>query len=119
VLPDGSIRFQWDEMAPLVRHVLPAAMAREEVPAVEKAAPRGWSLQRVVRGWYRSAGQELPEAEALREGRGEGDREWSLRPRMAVLRRAIVNAAIEPLSGEPADLWKLGEALKNCVNLAA
>jgi hypothetical protein len=87
--------------------------------AVEKVAPWVWSLQSVVMVWYLTAGRELPEAEELREVMGEWDSEWSLRHMVAVLRRATLNAAIEPMSGEPADLLKLIEALKNCVNLAA
>jgi hypothetical protein len=87
--------------------------------AVEKVAPWVWSLQSVVMVWYVTAGRELPEAEELRAVMGEWDSEWSLRHMVAVLRRATLNAAIEPRSGEPADLLKLIEALKNCVNLAA
>jgi hypothetical protein len=87
--------------------------------AVEKVAPWVWSLQSVVMVWYLSAGRELPEAQELREALGEWDSEWSLRHMLAVLRRATLNAAIEPMSGEPSELPKLIEALKNCVNLAA
>ena len=87
--------------------------------AVEKVAPWVWSLQSVVMVWYVSAGRELPEAQELREAMGEWDSEWSLRHMVAVLRRATLNAAITPMSGEPAELLKLIEALKNCVNLAA
>jgi hypothetical protein len=61
----------------------------------------------------------LPEADELRGVMGEWDSEWSLRHMVAVLRRATLNAAIEPKSGEPSELLKLIEALKNCVNLAA
>jgi DDE superfamily endonuclease len=87
--------------------------------AVEKVAPWVWLLQSVLMVWYVSAGRELPEAQELREVMGEWDSEWSLRHMLAVLRRATLNAAIEPMSGEPAELRKLIEALKNCVNLAA
>jgi hypothetical protein len=87
--------------------------------AVEKVAPWVWSLQGVVMVWYLSAGRALPEAQELREAMGEWDSEWSLRHMLAVLRRATLNAAIKPMSGEPAELLKLIEALKNCVNLAA
>jgi hypothetical protein len=87
--------------------------------AVEKVAPWVWSLQSVLMVWYITAGHELAEAEELREVMGEWDSEWSLRHMVAVLRRATLNAVIEPMSGEPADLLKLIEALKNCVNLAA
>jgi hypothetical protein len=87
--------------------------------AVEKVAPWVWLLQSVLMVWYVSAGRELPEAQELREVMGEWDSEWSLRHMLAVLRRATLNAAIKPMSGEPAELRKLIEALKNCVNLAA
>ena len=60
----------------------------------------------------------MPEAHELREVMGEWDSEWSLRHMLAVLRRATLNAAIKPMSGEPAELLKIIEALKNCVNLA-
>jgi DDE superfamily endonuclease len=87
--------------------------------AVEKVAPWVWSLQSVVMVWYITAGHALPEAEELREVMGEWDREWSLRHMVAVLRRATLNTTIKPMSGEPSELLKLIEALKNCVNLAA
>jgi hypothetical protein len=38
---------------------------------------------------------------------------------LAVLRRATLNAAITSRSGEPAELRKLIEALKNRINIAA
>jgi hypothetical protein len=86
--------------------------------AVEKVAPWVWSLQSVVMVWYITAGRRLPEAEELRQVMGEWDSEWSLRHMIAVLRRATLNALIEPKSAEPSELLKLIEALKNCVNLA-
>jgi hypothetical protein len=87
--------------------------------AVEKVAPWLWSLQRVMRVWYVTAGQALPAAKELRDARGEGDSDGSLRHRVAVLRRATLNATSKPRSDEPTALLKLSEALKNCVNLAA
>jgi hypothetical protein len=87
--------------------------------AVEKVAPWVWSMQSVLMVGYITAGRELPEAEELRGVMGEWESEWSLRHMMAVLRRATLNAAIEPRSGETPNLLKLIEALKNCVNLAA
>ena len=87
--------------------------------SVEKVAPWVWSLQGVVMVWYITAGHALPEAEELREVMGEWDSEWSLRHMVQVLRRATLNATIKPMSGEPNDLLKLIETLKNCVNLAA
>jgi hypothetical protein len=87
--------------------------------AVEKVAPWVWSLQSVLMVWYLSAGRDLPEAAELRGVMGKWDSEWSLRHMVAVLRRATLNALIEPKSGQTAELLKLIEALKNCVNLAA
>ena len=87
--------------------------------AVEKVAPWVWSLQSVIMVWYITAGHALPEAEELREVMGEWDSEWSLRHMVQVLRRATLNETIKPMSGEPTELLKLIEALKNCVNLAA
>src|SRR5262245_13549560 len=87
--------------------------------SVEKVAPWVWSVQSVVMVWYVTAGRGLPEAQELRGVMGEWDSEWSLRHMLAVLRRATLDAVIEPMSCEPAELLKLIEALKNCVNLAA
>ena len=87
--------------------------------SVEKVAPWVWSLQSVIMVWYVTAGQALPEAEELREVMGEWDSEWSLQHMVAVLRRATLNATITPMSGEPTELLKIIEALKNVVNLAA
>jgi hypothetical protein len=87
--------------------------------SVEKVAPWVGSLQSVIRVWYLTAGRELPEAEELRGRMGEWDSEWSLRHMVQVLRRATLNATITPMSGEPTELLKLIETLKNCVNLAA
>jgi hypothetical protein len=85
----------------------------------EQLAPWVWSAQRVIMGWSLTAGHGLPEAEELRAGMGEWDREWSLRHMVAVLGRATWNATIEPMSGEPTELLQIIEALKNVVNLAA
>jgi hypothetical protein len=87
--------------------------------SVEKLAPWVWSVQSVIMVWYITAGHGLPEAEELREVMGEWDSEWSLRHMVAVLRRATLNATIEPMSGEPTELLQIIEALKNVVNLAA
>jgi hypothetical protein len=58
--------------------------------ALEKLAPWVWSMPSVVMVWYITAGQGLPEAEELRGRMGEWDREWSLRPMIQVMRRAIL-----------------------------
>jgi hypothetical protein len=86
--------------------------------AVEKVAPWVWSLQSLIMVWYLTAGRQLPEAEELRQVMGEWESEWSLRHMLTVLRRATLNALIQPKSAEPTELLKLIEALKNCINLA-
>ena len=47
------------------------------------------------------------------------DSEWSLRHRVQVLRRAILNATINPNSAEEAQLVEMVQTLKNWANLAA
>jgi DDE superfamily endonuclease len=86
--------------------------------SVEKVAPWVWSTQSVIMVWYITAGRDLAEAEELRALMGEWDSEWSLRHMVQVLRRATVNATIQPMSAEPNELLKLIDTLKNCVNLA-
>jgi hypothetical protein len=87
--------------------------------SVEKVAPWVWSLQSVVMVWYITAGRELPEAEELRGLMGEWESEWSLRHMVQVLRRAILNATINPNSTEEAQLREMVKTLKNWANLAA
>ena len=87
--------------------------------SVEKVSPWVWSMQSAIMVWYITAGRDLPEAEELRAVMGEWDSEWSLRHMVQVLRRATLNATIQPMSAEPIELLKLIETLKNCVNLAA
>jgi hypothetical protein len=86
--------------------------------SVEKVAPWVWSMQSVIMVWYITAGRDLAEAEELRALMGEWDSEWSLRHMVQVLRRATLNATIQPMSAEPNELLKLIDTLKNCVNLA-
>jgi len=87
--------------------------------SVEKLAPWVWSMQSVIMVWYVTAGQELPEAVELRERMGEWDSEWSLRHMIQVLRRAILNATINPNSATEAQLQEMVQTLKNWANLAA
>jgi DDE superfamily endonuclease/Archaeal putative transposase ISC1217 len=87
--------------------------------SVQKVAPWVWSMQSVVMVWYLTAGQTSPEALELREVMGAWDSEWSLRHMLQVLRRAILNATINPNSADPDKLTKMVETLKNWVNLAA
>jgi hypothetical protein len=87
--------------------------------SVEKIAPWVWSMQSVIMVWYLTAGHELPEALELREVMGAWDSEWSLRHMLQVLRRAILNATINPNSANQAELTDMVKTLKNWANLAA
>jgi DDE superfamily endonuclease/Archaeal putative transposase ISC1217 len=87
--------------------------------SVEKLAPWVWSMQSVIMVWYITAGQQLREAEELRELMGEWDSEWSLRHMIQVLRRAILNATINTDSADEAQLRDMVQTLKNWANLAA
>jgi hypothetical protein len=87
--------------------------------SVEKVAPWVWSMQSMVMVWYITAGRDLPEAAELRERMGEWDSEWSLRHMLQILRRAILNATINPDSADVAQLQQMVQTLKNWVNLAA
>jgi hypothetical protein len=87
--------------------------------SVEKLAPWVWSMQSVVMVWYITSGYESAEAEELRGRMGAWDSEWSLRHMVQVLRRAILNATIDPNSAKEAELRDMANTLKNWVNLAA
>ena len=87
--------------------------------SVEKVAPWVWSMQSVVMVWYLTSGRELPEALELRARMGDWDSEWSLRHMVSVLRRAILNATINPNSANTDELKVMVETLKNWANLAA
>jgi DDE superfamily endonuclease len=87
--------------------------------SVEKLAPWVWSMQSVVMVWYLTAGHESAEAQELRGLMGEWDSEWSLRHMVQVLRRAILNATIDPNSANEAELREMAKTLKNWANLAA
>lgn len=87
--------------------------------SVEKLAPWVWSMQSVIMVWYITVGRELAEAEELRALMGGWDSEWSLRHMIQVLRRAILNATINPNSADEAQLVEMVQTLKNWANLAA
>jgi hypothetical protein len=87
--------------------------------SVEKVAPWVWSIQSVVMVWYITAGHESAEAGELRGRLGEWDSEWSLRHMIQVLRRAILNATIDPNSATKPELREMIKTLKNWANLAA
>jgi len=87
--------------------------------SVEKLAPWVWSMQSVIMVWYVTAGHTLPEAQELRSLMGAWVSEWSLRHMIQVLRRATLNATINPNSAEEAELRDMVETLKKWANLAA
>lgn len=87
--------------------------------SVEKLAPWIWSMQSIVMVWYITSGYETAEAAELRSRMGEWDSEWSLRHMVHVLRRAILNATIDPNSAKEAELREMAHTLKNWANLAA
>jgi len=87
--------------------------------SVEKVAPWVWSMQSVIMVWYLTAGHTSAEALELREVMGDWDSEWSLRHMLVVLRRAILNATINPNSADQAQLTEMVKTLKNWANLAA
>lgn len=87
--------------------------------SVEKVAPWVWSMQSVIMVWYLTAGQALPEAQELRGLMGEGESEWSLRHLVQVLRRAILNATINPNSADETQLREMVQTLNNWAFFAA
>lgn len=87
--------------------------------SVEKVAPWVWAVQSVVMVWYVSAGHEAAEASELRARMGAWDSEWSLRHMLQVLRRAVLNATINPDSADEPELRIMVNTLKNWAHLAA
>jgi hypothetical protein len=87
--------------------------------SVEKLAPWVWSVQSVIMVWYITTGYQSAEALELRQRLGAWDSEWSLRHMVQVLRRAILNATINPNSAAEPELREMVETLKNWANLAA
>jgi hypothetical protein len=87
--------------------------------SVEKVAPWVWGMQSVIMVWYLTAGHDTAEAREMRERMGPWDSEWSLRHMIQVLRRAILNATIDPNSANEAQLLDMVNCLKNWANLAA
>src|SRR5437764_450809 len=79
--------------------------------SVEKLAPWVWSMQSVIMVWYLTAGYHTAEAEELRGLMGDWESEWSLRHMIQVLRRAILNATIDPNSANEAELREMAKTL--------
>src|SRR5581483_6724714 len=71
--------------------------------SVEKVAPWVWSMQGVIMVWYLTAGHDTAEAREMRERMGPWDSERSLRHMVQVLRRATLNATIDPNSANVAE----------------
>jgi hypothetical protein len=87
--------------------------------SVKKVAPWVWSMQSVILVWYLTAGQQLPEAEDLRQRMGPWDSEWSLRHMIQVLQRATLNATINSNSTDQVELRDMVQTLQNWALLAA
>jgi hypothetical protein len=86
--------------------------------SVEKVAPWVWSMQSVIAVWYITAGYESAEAAEMRARMGAWDSEWSLRHMIQVLQRSILNATIDPNSGNRTQMQKMVQTLKNWALLA-
>jgi hypothetical protein len=87
--------------------------------SVEKVAPWVWGMQSVIMVWYLTAGQELPQAQRMRQRMGPWDREFSLRHVIQVLQRATLDATIQPDSASQPQLRELIQTLQNWALLAA
>jgi hypothetical protein len=86
--------------------------------SVEKVAPWVWSMQSVIMVWYLTAGQELPQAQQLRQRMGPWDSEFSLRHMIQVLQRATLDATIDPNSAPEPQLRDFIQTLQNWALLA-
>lgn len=87
--------------------------------SVQKVAPWVWGMHGVIMAWYLTAGHGTAEAREMRERMGPWDSEWSLRHMLQVLRRATLNATIDPNSANEAQLRDMVNCLKTWANLAA
>jgi hypothetical protein len=86
---------------------------------VEKVAPWVWGMQSVIMVWYLTAGQELPQAQQMRQRMGPWDSEFSLRHMIRVLQRATLDATIQPNSASEPQLREFIQTLQNWALLAA
>jgi DDE superfamily endonuclease len=87
--------------------------------SVEKVAPWVWGMQGVIMVWYLTAGQELPQAQQMRQRMGPWDSELSLRHMIQVLQRATLDATIQPNSASQPQLRDFIQTLQNWALLAA
>jgi hypothetical protein len=86
--------------------------------SIEKLSPWVWLMQSVVSFWYLTQGRKLPQARAARRRFGAWDTEWSLAHMLRVLRAAILDQTITPMSATKADLRQLLIHLENYLSLA-
>jgi hypothetical protein len=82
-------------------------------------APWVWGMQGVIMVWYLTAGQELPQAQQMRQRMGPWDSEFSLRHMIQVLQRATLDATIQPNSASQPQLREFIQTLQNWALLAA
>jgi len=87
--------------------------------SVEKVAPWVWGMQSVIMVWYLTAGQELPQAQQMRQRMGPWDSEFSLRHMIRVLQRATLDATIQPNSASQTQLREFIQSLQNWALQAA
>jgi len=87
--------------------------------SIERLAPWLWLMQTLLSHWYIMDGHASAEAAKEASLMGEWDSAWSLRHMLKVLRRATLNATINPNSAPLDELRGFVETLKNCVNTAA
>jgi hypothetical protein len=86
--------------------------------SIEKLSPWVWLMQSVVSLWYVTEGRKLPQARAARRRFGDWDTEWSLAHMLRVLRAAILDNTITPMSATKADLQQFIKQLETYLNLA-
>ena len=87
--------------------------------SVEKVAPWVWGMQSVIMVWYLAVGQELPQAQQMRQRMGPWDSEFSLRHMIQVLQRATLDVTIQPNSASEPQLREFIQTLQNWALLAA
>jgi DDE superfamily endonuclease len=87
--------------------------------SVEKVAPWVWGMQSVIMVWYLTAGQDLPQAQQMRQRMGPWDSEFSLRHVIQLLQRATLDATIQPNSASQPQLREFIQTLQNWALLAA
>jgi hypothetical protein len=87
--------------------------------SVQKVAPWVWGMQSVIMVWYLTAGQDLLQAQQMRQRMGPWDSGFSLRHMIQVLQRATLDATIRPNSASQPQLRDMVQTLQNWALLAA